>query len=56
MVPTPQGVVCRAIVSGCAPISARIDEIGELIPRHQVVVLCGETGSGKSTQLRRVRA
>ncbi|MCP5299924.1 MAG: ATP-dependent RNA helicase HrpA [Chromatiaceae bacterium] len=33
------------------PISARIDEIGELIRVHQVVVLCGETGSGKSTQL-----
>jgi ATP-dependent helicase HrpA len=33
------------------PIAARTDEIVELIRRHQVVVLAGETGSGKSTQL-----
>ncbi|HEY0230653.1 MAG TPA: ATP-dependent RNA helicase HrpA, partial [Dokdonella sp.] len=33
------------------PIAARADEIVELIRRHQVVVLAGETGSGKTTQL-----
>jgi len=33
------------------PIAARTDEIVELIRKHQVVVLAGETGSGKSTQL-----
>ncbi|MEV8522036.1 ATP-dependent RNA helicase HrpA [Dyella marensis] len=33
------------------PISARADEIVELIRRHQVVVIAGETGSGKTTQL-----
>ena len=33
------------------PISDRADEIVELIRKHQVIVLCGETGSGKSTQL-----
>ena len=33
------------------PIAARSDEIVELIRRHQVVVLAGETGSGKTTQL-----
>ncbi len=33
------------------PISERRAEIAELIRRHQVLVLCGETGSGKSTQL-----
>ncbi|OGT88673.1 MAG: ATP-dependent RNA helicase HrpA [Gammaproteobacteria bacterium RIFOXYD12_FULL_61_37] len=33
------------------PISARREEIAELIRQHQVIVLCGETGSGKSTQL-----
>jgi ATP-dependent helicase HrpA len=36
------------------PISARRDEIAELIGRHQVVVVSGETGSGKSTQLPKV--
>ena len=33
------------------PISARADEIVKLIGRHQVVVIAGETGSGKTTQL-----
>ena len=33
------------------PVSERRDEVAALIARHQVVVLCGETGSGKSTQL-----
>ncbi len=33
------------------PISARAADIVELIRRHQVVVIAGETGSGKTTQL-----
>lgn len=33
------------------PIAARADEIVELIKKHQVIVLAGETGSGKTTQL-----
>ncbi|WP_430391198.1 ATP-dependent RNA helicase HrpA [Dyella sp. 20L07] len=33
------------------PITARADEIIELIRKHQVVVIAGETGSGKTTQL-----
>ncbi|WP_267224985.1 ATP-dependent RNA helicase HrpA [Dyella silvae] len=33
------------------PITARADEIVELIRKHQVVVIAGETGSGKTTQL-----
>ena len=33
------------------PISARADEIVKLIREHQVVVIAGETGSGKTTQL-----
>ena len=33
------------------PVSQRVDELAEVIERHQVVVVCGETGSGKSTQL-----
>ena len=33
------------------PVSERREEIAALIAGHPVVVLCGETGSGKSTQL-----
>ena len=33
------------------PIAARVDEIVAAIGRHQVIVLAGETGSGKTTQL-----
>lgn len=33
------------------PITARRDEILRAIREHQVIVVCGETGSGKSTQL-----
>lgn len=33
------------------PVSERRQEILEAIGQHQVVVLCGETGSGKTTQL-----
>jgi ATP-dependent helicase HrpA len=36
------------------PISRRWEEIAETIRQHQVVVLCGETGSGKSTQLPKI--
>src|SRR3954468_838326 len=33
------------------PISARRDEIRAAVARHPVVIVCGETGSGKTTQL-----
>lgn len=33
------------------PITARADEIAAAVADHQVVVVAGETGSGKSTQL-----
>lgn len=33
------------------PIAAHREELAGLIARHPVVVVCGETGSGKSTQL-----
>lgn len=36
------------------PITQRLDDIRELIGENQVVVLCGETGSGKSTQLPKI--
>ena len=33
------------------PVSARRDEIAAALAAHQVVIVCGETGSGKTTQL-----
>ena len=33
------------------PISARRDDIRTAFERHPVVIVCGETGSGKTTQL-----
>ena len=36
------------------PVSERRAEIAEAIREHQVIVLCGETGSGKTTQLPKI--
>ncbi|RMG38217.1 MAG: ATP-dependent RNA helicase HrpA [Gammaproteobacteria bacterium] len=36
------------------PIVERLEEVRDAIERHQAVVLCGETGSGKSTQLPKI--
>src|SRR5215468_3617406 len=36
------------------PVSQRRDEIAEVIRDHQVVVIAGETGSGKTTQIPKI--
>ncbi|MFM9916725.1 MAG: ATP-dependent RNA helicase HrpA [Rhizobacter sp.] len=36
------------------PVSARRDEIALAMQQHQVVIVCGETGSGKTTQLPKI--
>jgi ATP-dependent helicase HrpA len=36
------------------PVSARREEIEAAIRAHQVVIICGETGSGKTTQLPKI--
>ncbi|MEG0414032.1 MAG: hypothetical protein RR584_14355, partial [Comamonas sp.] len=36
------------------PVSSRREEIMEVMERHQVVIVCGETGSGKTTQLPKI--
>ncbi|HQR50966.1 MAG TPA: ATP-dependent RNA helicase HrpA [Methylophilaceae bacterium] len=36
------------------PVTARKDEIAAAIAKHQVVIVCGETGSGKTTQLPKI--
>jgi ATP-dependent helicase HrpA len=36
------------------PVTGKKDDIAELIKNHQVVIVCGETGSGKTTQLPKI--
>jgi ATP-dependent helicase HrpA len=36
------------------PVSARRDEIARAMQAHPVVIVCGETGSGKTTQLPKI--
>ncbi|NBY28829.1 MAG: DEAD/DEAH box helicase, partial [Betaproteobacteria bacterium] len=36
------------------PVSARRDEIMAAISQHPVIIVCGETGSGKTTQLPKI--
>ena len=36
------------------PVSERADEIAELLQRHQVIIVAGATGSGKTTQLPKI--
>ena len=36
------------------PVTGKKEEIAELIKNHQVVIVCGETGSGKTTQLPKI--
>ncbi len=36
------------------PVSARRAEIAEALDAHQVIIVCGETGSGKTTQLPKI--
>ncbi|BCX53235.1 MULTISPECIES: ATP-dependent RNA helicase HrpA [Comamonas] len=36
------------------PVSSRRQEIMEAMDRHQVIIVCGETGSGKTTQLPKI--
>ena len=36
------------------PVSAKRDEIMAALRQHQVIIVCGETGSGKTTQLPKI--
>ena len=48
---SPQFRVDHARVDPSLPIAAQADRIVALLREHQVVVVAGETGSGKTTQL-----
>src|SRR5690349_22824741 len=43
--------VKRIEFDSALPINGRREEIRAAIERHPVVIVCGETGSGKTTQL-----
>ena len=47
-------LVPKIVFPEALPVSQRAEEIGRLIVNHQVVVLAGETGSGKTTQLPKI--
>ncbi len=36
------------------PVVARREELAQAIEKHQIVIVCGETGSGKTTQLPKI--
>ena len=36
------------------PVSQRVDDIKNQISKNQVTIICGETGSGKTTQLPKI--
>ncbi len=49
-----RGRVPKVTYDGELPVCQRRDELAEAIGCNQVVVVCGETGSGKSTQLPKI--
>ena len=51
--PASAGYPSRGSMPTCRSPPAR-EEIAETLRKHQVVVICGETGSGKSTQLPKI--
>ena len=36
------------------PVSERVDDIAEALEKHQVIIVAGETGSGKTTQIPKI--
>ena len=52
--PRPANALPPITYPEALPVSARRDEIAQAIAAHQVVIVCGETGSGKTTQLPKI--
>ncbi len=52
--PIPANPIPPVSFADSLPVSARRDEIAAAIRDHQVVIVCGETGSGKTTQLPKI--
>ena len=52
--PRPATAIPAITYPESLPVSARREEIARAIASHQVVIVCGETGSGKTTQLPKI--
>ncbi len=52
--PRPATPIPRITYPESLPVSARREEIARALATHRVVIVCGETGSGKTTQLPKI--
>jgi len=52
--PAPANPVPEITFPESLPVSGRREEIARALAEHQVVIVCGETGSGKTTQLPKI--
>jgi ATP-dependent helicase HrpA len=52
--PFPEPLDLRMELPEQLPVSARREEIAAALAHHQVIIVCGETGSGKTTQLPKI--
>ena len=52
--PAPANPVPPITFPESLPVSSRREDIARAIREHQVVIVCGETGSGKTTQLPKI--
>ena len=52
--PRPVTPVPAIVFPESLPVSARREEIARALSAHQVIIVCGETGSGKTTQLPKI--
>lgn len=50
----PRAAPLRITFPESLPVSGKRDEIMQAMRQHQVVIVCGETGSGKTTQLPKI--
>ncbi|WP_311220578.1 MULTISPECIES: ATP-dependent RNA helicase HrpA [unclassified Acidovorax] len=53
-IPQPATPALRIEFPESLPVSGRREEIMAAIRQHQVIIVCGETGSGKTTQLPKI--
>jgi ATP-dependent helicase HrpA len=52
--PAPANPLPRITFPESLPVSSRREDIARALREHQVVIVCGETGSGKTTQLPKI--